>query len=349
MNNSSHTPSAGTVQSCEDTKAMTRRLVRHCAAYKGANTKRSIVQLIITIVPFFALIAVMLLAVEHDFWAGLVLVLPAGAFLVRIFIIQHDCGHGSYLSTRKANNRLGRLLSLLTVTPYSFWQKAHHMHHATSGNLDKRGFGDIDTLTVVEYTALSRAGRLSYRLRRNPLVLFLFGMPYLFIIGHRIPLGMPFSFAKVWRSVLSTDLSLVLIYGAVIALFGIKAFLLVILPSIAVAAWIGGWMFYIQHQFEETHWATHKEWNLHAAAILGSSHYVLPSALQWLTGNIGLHHIHHLCGTIPFYRLKDCLDASPELQAMNRLTLRESLKCMRLTLWDEHAQKLIGFSDIKVA
>ena len=326
-----------------------RRLAKQCAVYKGADTKRSIVQLIVTAVPFFTLIAAMLFAVEHAYWGGLVLVLPAGGFLVRLFIIQHDCGHGSYFRSRRANDGLGRILSILTLTPYTFWQQAHAMHHATSGNLGKRGFGDIDTLTVAEYSDLSASKRLSYRIYRHPLVLFAFGMPYHFIIGQRIPLGMPFAFAKVWRSVLSTDLALVVVYGAVIALFGLKAFLIVFLPTVAVAAWIGGWMFFIQHQFEGTHWAPAEDWEFHSAAILGSSYYVLPSMLRWLTGNIGLHHIHHLCGTIPFYRLKDCLDAIPELQGMSQLSVRESLSCVRLALWDEDAGKLIGFGDLKTA
>lgn len=349
MKKNTHTPPVGTDQPHEDIKTTARRLAKHCAAYRGGDTKRSIVQLIVTAVPFFALIAALLFVVEHAYWGGLVLVLPAGVFLVRLFIIQHDCGHGSYFRSRIANDGLGRLLSILTLTPYTFWQQAHAMHHATSGNLGNRGFGDIDTLTVAEYNALSLFRRWTYRVYRNPLVLFVFGMPYHFIIAHRIPLGMAHPFAKVWRSVLSSDLVLILVYGSVIALFGVKAFLIVVLPTVAVAAWIGGWMFFIQHQFADTHWAADEDWDFHSAAILGSSYYVLPPVLRWLTGNIGIHHIHHLCGTIPFYRLKDCLDASPELQGMSRLPMRESLKCVRLTLWDEEAGKLIGFGDLKAA
>ncbi|MBL4615390.1 MAG: fatty acid desaturase, partial [Magnetovibrio sp.] len=204
--------SPGTEQTDQGIQAVARRLAKHCAAYKGADTKRSVIQLILTAVPFFALTAAMLYALEHGYWFGLVLVLPAGIFLVRLFIIQHDCGHGSYFRSRQVNDGLGRILSLLTLTPYAFWQKAHAMHHATSGNLGNRGFGDINTLTVSEYNALSDAKRLSYRIYRHPLVLFVFGMPYHFIIAQRIPLGMPFSFAKVWRSVLFTDLALVLVY-----------------------------------------------------------------------------------------------------------------------------------------
>ena len=349
MNKQTPAPQSETERSHEDMKTVARRLAKHCAAYKGGDTKRSVVQLLVTAVPFFALIAAMLFAVAHEYWWGLVLVLPAGVFLVRMFIIQHDCGHGSYFRSRSVNDWLGRALSLFTLTPYSFWQKAHAMHHATSGNLGKRGFGDIDTLTVAEYNALTPFRRFSYRVYRNPLVLFVFGMPYHFIIGQRIPLGMPFPFAKVWRSVLLTDLVLVLLYGPVIALVGLKAFLIVFLPAVAVAAWIGGWMFFIQHQFADTHWADEKDWDFHSAAILGSSYYVLPPVLSWLTGNIGIHHIHHLCGTIPFYRLQDCLDASPELQGMSRLTITQSLKSVRLVLWDEHAGRLIGFSDLKAA
>ncbi len=349
MKKKTHTLPAVSDLPHENIKETARRLAKHCAAYRGGNMKRSIFQLIITAVPFFALIAAMLFAVEHAHWGGLVLVLPAGVFLVRLFIIQHDCGHGSYFRSRRANDNLGRLLSILTLTPYAFWRKAHAIHHATSGNLGKRGSGDVDTLTVAEYNALAPWERLRYRLYRNPLVILVIGAPYHFILGQRIPYGTLWRDMLVWRSVLFTNLALALVYGTVIALFGLKAFLFVVLPTIAMAAWIGGWMFFIQHQFANTHWAAEEDWDFYSAAILGSSYYVLPPALHWLTGNIGIHHIHHLCGTIPFYRLKDCLDASPELQGMNRLTVRESLKSMRLTLWDEGDGKLIGFGDLKTA
>jgi len=344
-----HTPINEGVGTRENFNATARRLARHCDAYKGADPGRSIVQLIVTAVPFFVLTTILFVAVASEFWPALVLTVPAGVFLVRLFIIQHDCGHGSYFRTRRANDTLGRLLSVLTLTPYTFWKKAHAMHHATSGNLDKRGFGDIDTLTVAEYGALSPFKRLIYRIYRHPLVLFVFGMPYHFIIGQRIPFWMPFAFAKVWRSVLLSDLALVVVYGGLIALLGLQTVLIVVLPTVIVAAWIGGWMFFIQHQFSDTHWASDADWNFHSAAILGSSYYVLPGMLQWLTGYIGIHHIHHLCGTIPFYRLKDCLDSSPELQGMSRLTFRESLRSVRLALWDEGSHKLIGFGDLKLA
>ncbi|HEY9164091.1 MAG TPA: fatty acid desaturase [Magnetovibrio sp.] len=333
----------------EDYKILARRLAKHCVAYRGADTRRSIVQLILTAVPFAALTGAMLLLIARDHWAGMLLAIPAGGFLVRMFIIQHDCGHGSFFRTRRANDMLGRLISLFTLTPYSFWQKAHAMHHATSGNLGNRGFGDIDTLTVAEYRALPTWKQLRYRIYRNPLVLFVFGMPYHFIIGQRIPFGMPFSFAKVWRSVLFTDVAVFVFYGLVAYWVGLGTFLIVYLPVLSVAAWIGGWLFYIQHQFSETHWAPSEEWDFHSAAILGSSYYILPPALHWITGNIGLHHIHHLCGTIPFYRLQECLAASPELQGISRLTIRESLKSVSLTLWDEATHKLVGFGDLKPA
>lgn len=338
-----------TAHSLEDFKITARRLAQHCVAYRGADTRRSLMQLVLTAVPFAALTGAMMLLIAHGYWAGMVLAVPAGGFLVRMFIIQHDCGHGSFFRSRRANDTLGRLISLFTLTPYSFWQKAHAMHHATSGNLGNRGFGDIDTLTVAEYRALPAWKQLRYRIYRHPLVLFVIGMPYHFIIGQRIPLGMPFPFAKVWRSVLSTDVAVLVFYGLVAALVGVDTFLIVYLPILAIAAWIGGWLFYIQHQFSETHWAPGEAWDFHAAAILGSSYYILPPVLHWITGNIGLHHIHHLCGTIPFYRLQECLKASPELQGISRLTVRESLKSVGLTLWDEHAQKLVGFGDLKPA
>lgn len=332
----------------EEFKATAKRLAVHCAAYKGADTAQSISQLALTVVPFFVLsVMALMLAVNEVYWAALLLTVPAGGFLVRMFIIQHDCGHGSFFRTRGANTVVGRLMSIFTLTPYTFWMDAHAMHHATSGNLSKRGFGDIDTLTVTEYEALTPMKRLGYRVYRNPLVWLVFGSPYHFIIEQRIPFAKPFPFSKVWRSVLATNVTLAAFYGSLIWLVGFKAFILVFLPTVCIAIWAGGWLFFIQHQFADTHWESNDDWDFHSAAILGSSYYVLPGVLNWITGSIGIHHIHHLCGSIPFYRLKECLKSSPELEGMCRMTIRESLKSVRLALWDEKSHQLIGFNDIK--
>ena len=328
-----------------DFRATARALVRHCAAYKGADTRRSLLQLANTFIPLAAILAVMGFGYAAGFWPVLLLVIPAGGLLVRVFIIQHDCGHGSFFRSRRANDILGHLLSVLTLAPYMIWRRAHAVHHATSGNLDRRGTGDILTLTVQEYRAMPAYKRLAYRIFRNPVMVLGFGAPWLFLINYRVPFGAPLPFRDAWRGILVLDLVLVAVYGLAVALVGWQALTLLVLPSVLIAAWAGGWLFFIQHQFADSHWAREGEWDFHTSAILGSSYLVLPRVLQWFSGNIGLHHIHHLCGKIPNYRLQECLDASPVLQTTSRLTLRDSLGCLRLALWDETDRRMIGFRE----
>ncbi len=332
-----------------------RQLAGHCDAYKGGDTKRALLQLTTTAGLFFAAWAVIWLSLDYTYWFAAILVLPTAGLLVRLYVLQHDCGHGSFFPSRLANNLTGRFLSLLTFTPYDCWRKAHNLHHATSGNLDRRGIGSIDTLTVREYKALPLARKLAYRVYRNSFFIILFGAPYNNLVGQRFftNKGLPFiegyrslPFAKVWKSVLFLNIALVLFYGALGMFFGFKPLLVAGLPVVIIASWIGGWLFFIQHQFEEAYWEKNGNWDFHTAAVLGSSHYVLPPLLQWFTGNIGLHHIHHLCAKIPNYRLQECLDSSPVLQKLNRLSLCESLKCARFALWDEDRRKMIAFSDI---
>jgi omega-6 fatty acid desaturase (delta-12 desaturase) len=267
---------------------------------------------------------------------------------VRLFIFQHDCGHGSFLPSRAANDHLGRALSLLTVTPYDSWKRAHALHHASNGDLSRRGTGDIVTLTVREYLALPPLGRLRYRLYRNPLVLIVLGQPLNFLVLQRLPpcLGLPWRTA--FREVMVLNAALLALWGGLAFLLGgIGPVLVGLLPSIVVASWIGGWLFFVQHQYEDTVWESGEDWDFHGAALGGSSYYVLPRVLQWLTGNVGLHHIHHLNSRIPNYRLQECLDGHDLLGQVGRLTLRESLGCVRLALWDEEARKLVGFSGVR--
>lgn len=328
---------------------LAKQLTDHCAFFQGADTKRSIIQLVTTLTPFVFLSVAALIAFNYVPWLGIALAVPASGLLVRLFIIQHDCGHQSFFKSRKVNDLVGRLISLITLTPYGFWRNMHAIHHATSGNLDRRGFGDVMTLTVQEYKALPRLKRFGYRLYRNPIVLFLIGAPYHFIIGQRIPWGQPHPFKKVWRSIVSLDLAIMAIYGVAAALLGWEP-ALGALAIFVLASWIGGWLFFVQHQFEDTYWAAEEEgWDFHTAAVLGSSYYHLPRILQWFTGNIGFHHIHHLCGKIPNYRLQECFDGSPLLQKASRITLFESLKCARLALWDEDTSKLVRFKHLKAA
>lgn len=336
-----------------------KRLIAHCHGYKGADAKRGVIQLSGAVFLFFSTIAIMLGAFyAHLYWACALLVLPAAGLLIRLFIIQHDCGHGSFFPSTRANNITGRVLSILTFTPYDLWKRAHNMHHASSGNLSRRTVGAIDTLTVKEYQALSARERKSYRLFRNPFLLLLLAPPIYMIILQRFPLLQSLPFlkdyrsippAQAWRSVVATDAAILVFYGIAGACLGWLAMLAVVLPVVVVSCWIGGWLFFIQHQFEDAYWEQGENWSFAEAAVLGSSHYVLPPILMWFTGNIGLHHIHHLCAMIPNYRLQECFASDRELQEINRMTLRQSLKCIRWALWDEEKSKMIGFRDLQVA
>jgi acyl-lipid omega-6 desaturase (Delta-12 desaturase) len=261
-------------------------------------------------------------------------------------MIQHDCGHGSFFAHRHANDWVGRVIGVLTLTPYDFWRRTHAVHHATAGNLDHRGIGDVDTLTVREYRALSYWGRLKYRLYRHPLILFGLGPAYLFLLQQRLPVGMMRKGWQPWASTMATNLAIALVVAIVVWFVGIKAFLLVHLPIMLLAASAGVWLFYMQHQFERTTWARDGEWRLHDAALWGSSYYDLPSFLCWFTANIGVHHVHHLCSRIPYYRLPEVLRDHPELRAIGRLTLLESLSCARLALWDEEQSRLVSFREL---
>jgi omega-6 fatty acid desaturase (delta-12 desaturase) len=330
-------------------KAQARRLAEHCAKYRGADTRRAVIQMVTTTVPFVLLLAAMLATVEKAYWLTLLLAIPASGLLVRFFIIQHDCGHGSFLPSRTANDFIGRAISVLTMTPYGLWRRVHAKHHATSGNLDRRGYGDINTLTLEEYRALSPLMRLRYRIYRHPLFLFPIGVPFFFTVLQRTPWGHPLDPKESWTSVFGLDLAMVIFYGAIGAMVGYWNLLLIALPMIVMASAIGGWLFFIQHQFDDGHWDASNEWDFQVAAIRGSSYYVLPKPLEWFTGNIGLHHIHHLNSVIPNYRLHDCLAASPEFQQMNRVTFWESLKCARLAVWDEAQRRLLTFREAHAA
>ena len=315
------------------------------APYRQPSNGRGIIEILITIVPLVALWVLMWATLDFGYWFALPLAIPAAGFLVRLFMIQHDCGHGSFFRHRRANDWAGRIIGVLTLTPYGFWRRTHAMHHASSGNLDRRGFGDVDTLTVDEYRARSIWGRLRYRLYRHPLVMFGIGPAYLFILQYRLPVGMMRGGWQPWASTMQTNLAITLIVGVLVWLIGIKAFLLVHLPITLLASSAGVWLFYVQHQFENTTWEHDSEWDLHQAALHGSSHYDLPAFLGWFTANIGIHHVHHLCSRIPYYRLPRVLHEHPELCAINRLSLRESFRCVRLVLWDETQRCLVPFRE----
>jgi acyl-lipid omega-6 desaturase (Delta-12 desaturase) len=328
-----------------DTDAVARAL----AHYREPNHLRSAVEIATTVLPFFSLWAIIWLALDLGYWIGLLLAVPAAGFLVRLFMIQHDCGHGAFFRSRLANDWVGRVIGVLTLTPYDCWCRAHAIHHATSGNLDRRGVGDIDTLTVREYQSRSAWSRLRYRIYRHPFVLFGIGPTYLFLLQQRLPVGFMRSGWRPWFSSMATNLAIGLVCAAMIWAVGLGSFLLVHLPITLLGASIGVWLFYVQHQFADTVWADGEHWNLREAALHGSSHYDLPPVLRWLTANIGMHHVHHLCSRVPFYRLPQALRVHPELAGIGRITLRESLRCVRLTLWDETARRLISFRELQTS
>ena len=312
-------------------------------SYRDANHARSMIELLITAVPFLLLWALMWMSLSWSYWLSFLIAVPTAGFLVRLFMIQHDCGHGAFFRNRRANDWVGRGLGVLTLTPYDHWRESHAVHHATSGNLDHRGIGDIDTLTVREYFELSRWRRLRYRLYRNPLVMFGIGPAYLFLLKNRLPLGGRRAGWQAWLSTGATNVGVAVLFTGAIWFVGIGPFVRVHLPVMLLAASIGVWLFYVQHQYEETFWAKDEAWSIRQAALLGSSHYDLPPILRWMTANIGLHHVHHLSSRIPFYRLPQVLLEHPQLQKEKKLTLLQSFRCVRLTLWDETRQRLISF------
>jgi len=289
----------------------------------------------------------MVLALRLEAWwlYGLLL-LPTAGLLVRLFMIQHDCGHGSFFPGRKANDWTGRAIGVLTLTPYDQWRRTHAVHHASAGNLDRRGIGDVDTLTTGEYLARSRWGRLRYRLYRHPAVMFGLGPFYLFVLQNRLPVGFMNRGWSPWVSTMGTNAALLAIAAGAMWAIGPATFLFAHLPVVVLAATAGVWLFYVQHQFEETRWDHGQGWSFHDAALHGSSHYVLPPPLRWFTANIGIHHVHHLASRIPFYRLPEVLRQYPELSAIGRVTLVQSLQCVRLTLWDTEARRMISFQEL---
>lgn len=331
------------------TSTTARAWAHTLSKYRGPSNLRGIFEIIVTFLPFVGLWVLTAALVSHGYWIGLLLCLPTAMFLVRLFMIQHDCGHGAFVTHPKANNWIGRVLGVLTLTPFGLWQRSHALHHAGSGCLDHRGFGEIDTLTVDEYQARSAWARARYRAYRHPLVMFGIGPAYLFLLDHRLPIGMMRRGWQPWLSTMGTNIAIVTAAAVVIWLIGFKLFLLIQLPITVIAATIGVWLFFVQHQFERTSWERLPDWQRQEAALHGSSHYDLPAPLQWLTGNIGVHHVHHLCSRIPFYRLQRVLRDHPELRDINRLTLLDSLRTVRLALWDQTQNRLVSFKEVRLA
>jgi len=325
-----------------------RLLLKDIALYREPRLTRSVVELAVTVVPFVVLWILIWASLDAGYWIGLVLALPAAGLLVRLFLIQHDCGHGAFFRRRAANDWVGRVIGVLTVTPYDYWRRSHSLHHASSGNLDNRGVGDIDTLTLDEFRARGRWQRLAYRVYRHPAIMFGIGPAYQFLLRHRLPFGLMRSGWRPWISAMATNAGIVVVAALIIMQVGLVPFLLVQLPITILAASIGVWLFYVQHQFEGAVWERQEDWGFHHSALHGSSHYDLPGVLRWFSANIGVHHVHHLSSRIPFYRLTEVLRDRPELRDVGRLTLWQSFKAVRLVLWDEEKKRLISFRDAKV-
>ena len=322
-----------------------RSLAQDLAHYRDANWSRAAFELAVTAGLLIASWVAMWFSLGVGYWLTLLLAVPAAGFLVRLFMIQHDCGHGAFFPNRLANDWTGRILGMFTFTPYDYWKRNHTIHHATSGNLDRRGTGDILTLTVAEYRLRSAWGRFCYRAYRHPLVLFGVGPAFLFFLQHRVPVGQMRGGLRPWISTIATNAGIALLAAAMIWLVGSGAFFAVHLPVMLLAASVGVWLFYVQHQFERVEWSRDGAWTLHGAALAGSSHYDLPAVLRWFTANIGVHHVHHLSSRIPFYRLRAVLRDHPQLHGFGRVTLAQSLGTVRLALWDEAKQALVSFRE----
>ncbi|MFB3114818.1 MAG: fatty acid desaturase [Nitrospirales bacterium] len=315
------------------------------AKYDNPDLRRSVWQVFNSFVPYFILWYVMYRSLAVSYWITLALSVLAAGFVVRIFIIFHDCGHGAFFKSQKANDVWGFIAGVLTFTPYYSWRHEHAMHHATAGDLDRRGVGDIWTLTVKEYLGLSPRKRLVYRIYRNPLVMFGIGSLLLFLVHYRFPrrgVG-----KRERHSVYWTNLAIVVILTLSSVTIGIKAFVLIQLPVMVIASTAGVWLFYVHHQFEGVYWEHHDKWDYVTAALQGSSFYKLPKVLQWVTGNIGFHHVHHLAPRIPNYYLERCHEEDPIFQEVKPITLLASLKLLTLRLWDEDRRQLVGFGHIK--
>ena len=312
------------------------------APYEGADDRRAWIVLVTSLAPYPLLWWLTYRALGISYWLAFPLALVTAGFAVRTFIVQHDCGHGSFFTSAWLRTAVGRACSLVTLVPFGYFRRLHGAHHATSGKLHQRGV-DIETMTVREYRALAPAARLRYRLTRHPIVLFGIA-PLLYFV---VALWLPWIARRGWKreraGIVLTDLALAAVYGAVVFVVGLRAFLLVQLTITAAAAGVGVWLFYVQHQFEGTYWAGEGEWDFGRAALEGSSHLALPAVLDWFTGHIGLHHVHHLSPRIPSYRLGACHLENDVLAGVPRIGLGDALRCSRLKLWDEEAKRLVGW------
>jgi omega-6 fatty acid desaturase (delta-12 desaturase) len=319
-----------------------RKLV---APYQQPDLRSSLLQIATSVLPYLLLWALMVWSLQVSYWLTLLLAVPAAGFMMRTFIIFHDCGHGSFFKSQRANTIVGSITGLLTFTAFHYWTRDHAVHHASAGDLDRRGVGDVDTLTVEEYLALSPLRQFIYRVMRNPFFMFVIGAPLVFLVVHRIP--RPGVGKRERNSVWWTNLALLAIILLLSLTIGFKNFVLVLYPILAIGTAVGVWMFYVQHQFEGVYWRRHDEWDYLTSALRGASYYKLPRLLQWFSGNIGFHHLHHLSPRIPNYNLERCQTENPAFDCVEPLTLRTSLRSLRLRMYDEARRQLIGYRELK--
>jgi omega-6 fatty acid desaturase (delta-12 desaturase) len=336
-------------QNSAEMRGMIMELHNHCKAYTTADDSKAFRQIIITAALFFPIVILMLWLSPLEHAAALLLAIPAGALLTRFFALQHDCGHGSFLSSRRKNETVGKILSVLTFTPFDHWRNCHAIHHAGSGHLDRRGIGDIETITVEEFNSLSPFNKWRYRIMRHPIVALVIGPPLYFLALQRWPFETHKGVRKLLIGVVLHNVAMIAFYGALCWFFGTALVLSVVIPSTVIGAWIGGWLFFVQHQFEETLWDGADKWDVKIAALKGSSHLQLPAILNWLTCDIGLHHIHHLSSRIPNYRLRECMAGHKALQDIApKLTIWRAMASMHLALWDEAERRLISFREYRL-
>ncbi|MDO3678578.1 fatty acid desaturase [Paenibacillus ehimensis] len=320
-------------------------LKKNVGPFEKTDTKSSLWQLVNTLGPLLLLWYAAYASLSVSYWLTLPLTIVAGGFVVRTFIIFHDCCHQSFFKSRLANDILGTITGVMTLCPYEQWKYSHSIHHATSSNLDKRGVGDIWILTVDEYVAAPLWRRIAYRIYRNPLAMFVVGPVYVFLLQYRF--NRRGARRKERINTYVTNLAIVALYALLIWAIGWKAFVLVQGPVFFVSGLLGIWMFYVQHQFEDSYFENEEQWSYVKAAVEGSSYYKLPKLLQWITGNIGFHHVHHLSPKVPNYNLEKAHEATPELKKVTTLTIGTSLQSLRFRLWDEKGKTFVGFKDIK--
>jgi omega-6 fatty acid desaturase (delta-12 desaturase) len=317
------------------------------ARFESPTLRQSIWQIINTCIPYLILWYVMIRGLQsgYPYWMILLLAVPASLFMVRLFILFHDCTHGSFFSSKKANRVFGNIFGILTYTPFEKWRASHWRHHATVANLDRRGSGDYWTMTKEEYLESPQWKKMVYRVARNPIITFILGPVFIFLIAQRLPIR--YATKSERNNIYLTNIVILAFVVLISYAVGFKTFILIQLPITFFGGMLGLWMFYVQHNFEGVYWSRQKDWDRIKAATEGSSFYKLPKALQWFTGNIGFHHIHHIRPLIPNYNLEKCYNSEPELQKIQPVTIRKSLHSLKLHLWDESAQKLIGFRALK--